>query len=162
MVKGQGFEKMDRNSSIKSIKPTPLNTSLELKSDGFTNLLDALDYASQGNSGFNFYNQRGELKTVLTYRDLRDEAMLLATRLVSLGGIKGDRVGIIAETKPMFHRFFFACLYAGLIPVALPALVQLGARKAYVGQIKCMLESSGATIAVADDSHASFLQEATP
>jgi len=151
---------MDRSTSTKPMKPTPLNTSLALKSDGFINLLDALDYASQGKSGFNFYDQRGELESVLTYRDLRAEAKLLAARLVSLGTKKGDRVGIIAETKPMFHRFFFACLYAGLIPVALPALVQLGARKAYVGQITRMLESSGATIAVANASHASFLQEA--
>jgi fatty-acyl-CoA synthase len=58
------------DSNIKPMIPTPINTSLALKTDGFTNLLDALDYAAQGDSGFNFYDHRGELETVLTYRDL--------------------------------------------------------------------------------------------
>ena len=96
----------------------------------------------------------------MTYRELRDQAIDLAGRLTGLGCVKGDRVGIVAETDPMFHRFFFASLYAGLIPVALPASVQLGARKAYVGQIGRMLESCGARIAVASESHAAFLEEA--
>jgi fatty-acyl-CoA synthase len=59
----------------------------------------------------------------------------------------------------MFHRFFFACQYAGLIPVALPAGIQLGAHKAYVNQIRRMLDSCGAAIAVVPVSHADFLDE---
>ena len=81
-------------------------------------------------------------------------------RLLGLGCEHGDRVGIVAETNPMFHRFFFACLYAGLVPVALPAGVQLGARQAYVNQIARMLKSCGAKLAVAGESHAAFLEEA--
>ncbi len=154
------FDKMNGNEKNGLMKPTPINTTLKNKTDGFTSLVDALDYAAQGDSGFNFYDHRGELETVLTYQDLRDQARVLATRLLGLGCMRGDRVGIVAETDPMFHRFFFASLYAGLIPVALPAGVQLGARKAYVGQISRMLESCGASIAVAGASHAAFLEEA--
>lgn len=143
------------------MKPTPVNSSLAMKTEGFETLVDALNYAARGNSGFNFYNNRCDLETVLTYRELRDQASVLAGRLIKLGCKSGDRVGIVAETKPMFHRFFFASLMAGLIPVALPANVQLGARKAYISQIKRMLESSGASIAVASSSHAGFLLEAT-
>jgi len=131
-----------------------------MKSDGYTSLVDALDYAARGESGFNFYDQRGDLVSVLSYAELRDQARVLASRFLGLGCKHGDRVGIVAETDPMFHRFFFASLYAGLVPVALPAGVQLGARNAYVNQIKRMLESSGAAIAVAGISHAGFLEEA--
>jgi len=127
-----------------SMQPTPVNTHLPVKSSGFVNLVEALDYAAHGVSGFNFYDHRGELEYVLSYRELRDEAKALARRLLGLGLERGDRVGILAETDPMFHRFFFACQYAGLIPVALPAGVQLGAHKAYVNQIRRMLESCGA------------------
>jgi len=28
------------------------------------------------------------------------------------------RVAIVGDTDPLFHRFFFACQYAGLVPVA--------------------------------------------
>ena len=158
MNKGNSSEKTNANKSF--MKPTPINTLLAVKTDGFASLVDVLDYAAQGDSGFNFYDHRGELESVLTYAELREQARVLAAQLLNLGCKRGDRVGIVAETKPMFHRFFFACLYAGLIPVALPASVQLGARKAYVSQMKRMLDSCGASIAVAGASHAAFLQEA--
>ncbi len=161
MNSGNDFEQTCAHQPRRCMKATPVNGSLTFKTDGFDNLLDALEYAARGDSGFNFYNQRGELAAVLTYRDLRDQARVLARRLLSLGCERGDRVGIIAETDPMFHRFFFACQYAGLIPVAMPASLQLGARKAYVGQVRRMLESCDATIAVAPASHVSFLHEAS-
>lgn len=161
MKKGRKAEKVSEINNCDLMNPTPVNKSLMMKTEGFATLVDALDYAALGESGCNFYNSRGDLETVLSYRELRDQAGELARRLMTLGCRPGDRVGIVAETKPMFHRFFFASLMAGLIPVALPASVQLGARKAYISQIRRMIESSGAAIAVASDSHAGFLQEAT-
>jgi len=143
-----------------TMQPTPLNKKLPVKSIGFANLADALDYAAQGETGFNFYDHRGALESVLSYRELRDEARALAKRLLGLGLKRGDRVGIIAETDPMFHRFFFACQYAGLSPFALPAGIQLGAHTAYVNQIRRMLESCDAAIAVAPATHIDFLNEA--
>jgi fatty-acyl-CoA synthase len=44
--------------------------------------------------------------------------------------------------------------------VALPAGFQLGARKAYVEQLERMLDSCGADLAVAPDSHVGFLRQA--
>ena len=146
-------------SPKKAMNPTPINTKLAVRSSGFSSLVDALEYAAEGDTGFNFYDHRGELDTVLTYRDLAAEARVLARRLMGLGLERGDRVGIIAETDPMFHRFFFACQYAGLTPVALPAGVQLGAHNPFVNQLRRMLESCGAALLVAPDSHAAFVEE---
>ncbi|MBT8073878.1 MAG: fatty acyl-AMP ligase [Xanthomonadales bacterium] len=142
------------------LKPTPANTQLPVKITPYTNLVDALEYAAQGDTGFNFYDGRGNLSAVLPYADLRDEAQVIARKLLSLGCERGARVGIIAETEPMFHRFFFACQYAGLIPVAVPAGIQLGAHGAYVSQVRRMLKSCGASIVVAPDTHAKFMEEA--
>ena len=142
-----------------SLTPTPVNKELPLKCEGFSGLADALEYAARGDSGFNFYDHSGQLDVVLSYRALLDDAKALARRLLSLGCERGSRVGIIAETDPIFHRFFFACQFAGLVPVAVPAGVQLGAHKAYVSQIRRMLESCGASVAVAPESHAGFLAE---
>lgn len=140
--------------------PTYSNKSLPVKITGYTNLVEALEYAAQGDTGFNFYDGRGHLSAVLPYSELRDEAKVLARRLLGLGCERGSRVGIIAETEPMFHRFFFACQYAGLIPVALPAGIQLGAHGAYVSQVRRMLKSCGASIVVAPDTHENFMEEA--
>jgi len=142
------------------MSPTYSNKSLPVKITGYTNLVEVLEYAAQGDTGFNFYDGRGRLSAVLPYSELRDEAKVLAQRLLGLGCEHGSRVGIIAETEPMFHRFFFACQYAGLIPVALPAGIQLGAHGAYVSQVRRMLKSCGASIVVAPDTHEKFMAEA--
>ncbi len=141
-------------------KPTCANKTLPVKISGYSNLVEALEYAAQGNTGYNFYDGRGRLAEVLSYADLCDQAKVLARKLLGLGCERGTRVGIIAETEPMFHRFFFACQYAGLIPVALPAGIQLGAHGAYVGQVRRMLKSCGASLVVAPDTHAKFMAEA--
>jgi len=143
-----------------SVQPTSTNKSLPIKISGYTSLVDVLEYAALGETGYNFYDGRGRLGDVLSYADLRDQAKVLARKLLGLGCERGARVGIIAETESMFHRFFFACQYAGLIPVALPAGIQLGAHGAYVSQVRRMLKSCGASIVVAPDSHANFLAEA--
>jgi len=142
------------------MNPTYANKSLPVKISGYANLVEALEYAAQGETGFNFYDGRGHLSAVLPYSELRDEARVLARRLLGLGCERGSRVGIVAETEPMFHRFFFACQYAGLIPVALPAGIQLGAHGAYVSQVRRMLKGCGASIVVAPDTHAKFMAEA--
>jgi fatty-acyl-CoA synthase len=139
---------------------TGINQSLEYRSSGFGNLVEALEYAAAGDTGINFYDGRGELQHVLTYRDLRDHAQLLARKLLGLGVVRGSRVAIVAETDPMFHEVFFASQYAGLLPVALPAGVQLGAHNAYVSQLRRMLQGCTAQVAVAPPSHIGFLQEA--
>jgi len=142
------------------VQPTTANKILPVKITGYTSLVDVLEYAAQGDTGYNFYDGRGRLGAVLSYADLRDQAKVLARKLLGLGCKRGARVGIIAETEPMFHRFFFACQYAGLIPVALPASIQLGAHGAYVGQVRRMLKSCCASIVVAPDTHANFMAEA--
>ena len=139
---------------------TPLNSALPLRNASFNTLTDALEYAARGDTGYNFYDGRGDLSSVLSYKELRTEAKLLAGKLLGLGCRRGTRVAIVAETDPMFHRFFFACQYAGYIPVALPAGFQIGARKAYVEQLERMLDSCGADLAVAPESHIGFLKQA--
>ncbi|MBT8046937.1 MAG: fatty acyl-AMP ligase, partial [Gammaproteobacteria bacterium] len=67
------------------MQPTPLNKKLSVKTTGFANLADVLDYAATGETGFNFYDHRGELEAVLSYRALREEASTLARRLLGLG-----------------------------------------------------------------------------
>lgn len=142
------------------MKATKINELLPLRNASFDTLVEALEYAAEGETGYNFYDGRGELFAVVSYRELREQAQQLARRLLGLGVKRGARVAIVAETEPMFHRFFFACQYAGLIPVALPAGFQLGARKAYVEQLERMLDSCGAEIAVAPESHVGFLRQA--
>lgn len=142
------------------MKPTETSGSLTMRNQGFANLVEALEYAAQGEAGYNFYNGRGELEHVLSYRDLRDQARELARRLLALGCPRGSRVAIMGETDPLFHRFFFACQYAGYVPVALPSSVQIGARHAFVQQLRRMLQTCGARIAVSPASHIGFLAEA--
>jgi fatty-acyl-CoA synthase len=124
-------------------------------------LAEALDYASRGETGANFYTARGELSCALPYADLRNSALILARRLAGLQLERGSRVALVAATTPDFLRFFFACQYAGLVPVALPAAVHLGGHTAYVEQLRGLLESCNAALAMAPAAFIPFLSEAS-
>ncbi len=139
---------------------TPTVNTLPLRRADFASLAEALDFAAEGDTGANFHTGSGKLATVLPYRTLRQQALVLARRLLSLPLERGARVAIVAETNPDFLRFFFACQYAGLVPVALPAAVNLGGHEAYVARLRGLLQGCGASVAMASGPFLRFLREA--
>jgi fatty-acyl-CoA synthase len=142
--------------------PTPTtNAGLAFRVDGFATLVSGLDYAARGETGLNFFSPRGELEAALPYRELRRRAIDLAGRLAGAGGVgRGDRVAIVAETSPDFVTVFFACQYAGLVPVPLPLCINIGGHEAYVERLRGMLTAAGARIAVAPADLLATLLEA--
>ncbi len=139
---------------------TPTENTLPLRRADFSTLAEALDYAALGQTGCNFYTGRGELVDALPYAELRRQALDLAQRLAGLDLPRESRVALVAETTPEFICFFFACQYAGLVPVPLPIPFSLGSHQAYVRQLKAMLQSCRPSIAMAPENFVSFLAEA--
>jgi len=158
---GQIAENEESTLSYVNVIATPTRHLMPFRPADFATLTEALDYAAQGETGSNFYTGRGDIYASIPYRELRLQAIELAHKLMGLGLTKGDRVALIAETTPEFIRFFYACQYAGLIPVTLPASVKVGAHCAYVAQLKQLLEASDAEIGMASEGYVSFLQEAS-
>lgn len=142
------------------MNPTPTKNNLPLRQGDFNNLAEALDYAAAGITGYNFYDGTGKLSTVLPYSKLRKEARSLARRLLGLGPRRGARVALVADTQPDFLRYFFACQYAGMIPIPLPAPIQLGDRRSYVEQLRRLLVTCKAEIAIATEAHLPYLMKA--
>jgi fatty-acyl-CoA synthase len=141
--------------------PTPTtNARLPFRLSGFATLAEGLDYAARGETGCNFFSARGELEQVLPYRELRWRAEDFAARLAGLGFSRGSRVAIVAETSPAFLEFFFACQYAGLIPVPLPLSVNFGGREAYEERLNGMLRTAQVRVAVASDELITTLRSA--
>ncbi len=140
---------------------TPTINIVPLRSGDFHSLADALDYAATGETGYNFYDGRGRLATVLSYAQLRSDARNLAAKFLAIGAKRGSRVAVIADTHPDFMRIFYACQYAGLVPVPLPATMFLGGREAYIEQVRRLLKDCQASIAMSPDGFYPFLQEAT-
>ena len=126
----------------------------------FACLAHALDAAAAGDTAYHFYGAKGELEHVLSYHDLRAQAVQLARKLKSLNLPRGARMAIVAETNPLFHVYFFACQYAGIIPVPVPAAIQLGGQDAYVNQLRRLLQSCLASVAVAPEGFVEFLDRA--
>lgn len=135
------------------------NNQPQLLAD-FNSLIEALEYAATGRTGYNFYNAKGELLKALPYTNLAEEARLLARKLFATGANRGDRVALIADTTPEFVTLFYACRYAGLVPFALPIPVNLGSHDIYVRQLQGMLTTSHATLALAGKHYIGFLEEA--
>jgi fatty-acyl-CoA synthase len=156
----QAFNPRLSSESDTSITPTPTyNTQVQRLAD-FETLTAALEYAASGTAGYNFYDAKGNLRSVLPYHALRENARTSAQRLSVLGLARGERVAIIADTSPEFVELFFACRYAGLIPYAMPVPVNLGSHAVYVQQLRGMLEAGQAGAAVANTDYIGFLQEA--
>ncbi|MFD2264610.1 fatty acyl-AMP ligase [Lacibacterium aquatile] len=143
------------------IEPTPtVNANLPQQLATFDTLADALDYAAQGETGFNFYSGKGELVEALSYSRLRIEAQALAARLLASGLKPGDRVAQLAESDGDFARIFFACQYARLVPVPMPLPAAFGGREAYVAHIRRMIENCGARAAFGPTALAAWIADA--
>jgi fatty-acyl-CoA synthase len=144
-----------------SVKPTPTEHGLKRRYADFSTLAEALDYAARGETGCNFYTGRGKLFAVLSYAELREQAQDIAYRLHGLGLKRGDRVALVADTHPDFQRFFFACQYAGLVPVPVPPPLQLGGGDEYIGHLRRLLSDSQARVCIGASAYGAFLAEAS-
>ncbi len=138
--------------------PTPTASGIPLRSADFRTLTEALDYAASGRSGANFSDARGELAAVLPYTELRSRAIELARRLRRFE--RGSRVALVAHTHADFLVMFYACQYAALVPVPLPAAMHLGGRKAFIRHLRQLLGDCKATAAFAPAEYIEFLCEA--
>lgn len=123
--------------------------------------MEGLDYAAKGETGYNIFSSRGDLDDVLTYREIRDQAIALAQAFDKAGFARGSRVAIIAETSPNFLIFFFACQYAGMLPVPLPLDIYLGARAEYISCLRNLITKAQVTIAISGPDMIDFLREAS-
>jgi fatty-acyl-CoA synthase len=142
-----------------TLKKTPTENTIALRGE-FQTLVEALDYAAEGETGLNFYSGKGEIAIALPYSLLRSSARSLARKLLGLGLPRGGRMALVAETDADFVRFFFACQYAGLIPTPLPAAVHLGGRQAVIDNLRKLIVSCGAQVAMGSSSFFPFLAEA--
>lgn len=120
------------------------NRDLPQRLGTFATLTEGLDYAAQGVTGSNFYSARGSLQHVLTYAQLRRQALVTARKLLSMGLKRGDRVAVVAETAPNFLLVFFGCQYAGLIPCPMPYTMYIGGKEAYIERVAGMLRAAQA------------------
>ena len=140
--------------------PTPTAHGLPMRHGDFSTLTEALDYAARGETGYNFYDGKGQLSSVLPYAQLREDALAIARRLAGLNLQRGARVALVAGTDPGFVRLFYGCQYAGMVPVPMPASIRLGGHRSYVAQLRRLLLNCGADVAISPSLFLSFLTEA--
>ncbi len=131
-----------------ALKPTPNDCDLPRIRAQFDTFNDAIDYAARSKKGLNFHDMRGQLERVYPYSELREDALVMARRLIAAGIAKEDRVALIAETGPEFASLFCACVYAGAWPVPLPLPTTFGGKESYIDQLAVQLDSSDPAILI--------------
>ena len=124
------------------LTPTPNDCDLPRIRAQFATFNDAIDYAAQSRKGLNFHDMRGELDRVYPYAEMREDALVMARRLIAAGIGKQDRVALIAETGADFAALFCACIYAGAWPVPLPLPTTFGGKESYIDQLAIQLQSA--------------------
>ena len=142
-------------------KPTPTSTpGRVITYASFGTIAQALDYAAEGETGFNIYSGKGVLAEVLPYKTLRAQALSLAQRLLGAGLQPGERVGLVAESDGDFLRAFCACQYAGLVPAPLPLPAAFGGREGYIAHLRRMVETAQAHALFGPDMLETWVLEA--
>lgn len=121
---------------------TPNDDAQPRRYADFATFCEALDYAAQGERGFNFHDPRGTLTRVYPFAELRADALVAARRLLARGIVPGDRIALIAETGPEFAALFCGAIYAGAWPVPLPLPTSFGGKENYIDQLSVQLASS--------------------
>ena len=124
------------------LTPTPNDCDLPRVRAQFATFNEAIDYAALSRKGLNFHDMRGELARVYPYATMREDALIMARRLIAAGIGKEDRVALIAETGAEFAALFCACVYVGAWPVPLPLPTTFGGKESYIDQLAVQLESS--------------------
>ncbi|MDP2130254.1 MAG: fatty acyl-AMP ligase [Erythrobacter sp.] len=124
------------------LTPTPNDCDLPRIRAQFATFNDAIDYAAKSRKGLNFHDMRGELDRVYPYAEMREDALVMARRLIAAGIGKQDRVALIAETGADFAALFCACIYAGAWPVPLPLPTTFGGKESYIDQLAIQLQSA--------------------
>lgn len=125
-----------------AITPTPNDCALPRRRADFSTFNEAIDYAARSEKGLNFHDPRGTLTRAYPFREMRDDALIMARRLIAAGIRKEDRVALIAETGPDFAALFCACVYAGAWPVPLPLPTTFGGKESYIDQLSVQLQSA--------------------
>ncbi|WP_375289160.1 fatty acyl-AMP ligase [Qipengyuania sp.] len=124
-----------------ALTPTPNDCPLPRRRSDFATLNEAIDYAARSEKGLNFHDMRGALERPYPFREMRDDALAMAYRLIAAGIEKEDRVALVAQTGPDFAALFCACVYAGAWPVPLPLPTTFGGKENYIEQLGVQLQS---------------------
>ncbi|WP_425516713.1 fatty acyl-AMP ligase [Stakelama flava] len=130
-----------RQAAAQGLQPTPTADAMPRRFADFATLGEALDYAASGNRGLNFHDARGNLARAYPFRELREDALAQAYRLIDAGVKPGERIALIAETGPEFASLFFGVVYAGAWPVPLPLPTSFGGAQSYIDQLRVQLGS---------------------
>ena len=131
-----------------ALTPTPNDCDLPRVRAEFATFNDAIDYAARSAKGLNFHDMRGQLERVYPFSEMREDALVMARRLIGCGIKPTDRVALIAETGPDFAALFCACIYAGAWPVPLPLPTTFGGKESYIDQLAVQLQSSDPVILI--------------
>ncbi len=138
------------------------NSNLAFVRADFETLTEGLDYAARGSTGCNFFSSRGAFEQAVGYAQIREKAIDLAQAFDRAGFERGSRMAIVAETTPDFMYFFFACQYAGMLPVALPLSIHLSGHEEYVRNLANLIGKAGANYAVGSPELIEYVREAAP
>ncbi len=138
-------------NSNEALVATPNDDALPRRFADFDTFCDAIDYAAQGERGFNFHDPRGTLKQVYPFSQLREDSLTVAYALIARGVKPGDRIALIAETGPDFAALFCGAVYAGAWPVPLPLPTSFGGKDNYIEQLAVQLSSSDPMMLIGPD-----------
>lgn len=111
--------------------------------------------------GYTFYDNAAK-PTFYSFKALNEVAEARARKLVACGLKKGDRVGMVLAQPQDFVISFFACLYAGLVPVPMYPPLSFGKLDGWADGALGILQNAEASLLLTDAQLQSVLWQVMP
>ncbi|MSQ02187.1 MAG: fatty acyl-AMP ligase [Myxococcales bacterium] len=111
--------------------------------------------------GYTFYDNAAK-PTAYTFRQLNDAVEARARKLVGCGLRAGDRVGMVLAKPQDFVISFYACLFAGLVPVPMYPPLSFGKLDSWADGALGILQNAEAALVLTDAQLQSVLWQVVP
>jgi len=128
------------------------DTGQERAPEDIVTLTGLIDWhaSAHGNRVYITLYEDGDRSRDITFRQLKDEAMAVASGLLAHDLAQGERVAIMLPTSREFFAAFYGTLFAGGVPVPLYPPARPSQLEDHVRRIVGIVANSGAVLLVAD------------
>lgn len=126
-------------------------------------IIEQLERAADGDAGVRFVGNSvapADGDAYVSWRQIHDEALVVAASLQARGIIPGDHVAILGPTSRSLMTIIRGCWLAGAASMVLPLPMRMGSLEAFVESTRGRIRHGDAKLVLIDDQLAAFYEAA--
>ncbi len=124
--------------------------------------IERLERSADGGSGVRFvgHSVAPDGPVHVTWRQIHDEALVVAAALQAKGLLPGDHVAVLGPTSRELMTIVRGCWLAGIASMVLPLPMRMGSLEEFVNSTRARIRHGDAKLVLIDDQLAPFYEAA--